>query len=516
MPFDVNGHWYPNLSPVQIRVYNNYKRYTLVCGPRMSSKTWVNLHRLIKHGVETPDGRVGLFTKTIRNAKSGGIWDDITKIVIPEWVKAGQTRYTTKRADGTYGPKQDAQSRMVYFKIENQYEGETEFQLHSIDNIGEVEQIAKSTRFSAFYFAELSNFPSRMVFTTTTSQLRMPHLAYDDHLWLADTNPAEEGEDSWIWQLWYGLPRKENPDEYEQLLIENMALFEIMIQDNPFLSEEQRKDIYAQHRHDPDLWARYVEGKWVRASKDAIFIKHFSAERHTIGDCSNVDEKEWQILAPSEGCTSLLSGWDLGDRYHSAHIGEQVELNDSNLKAYWIIDEVCQLDPESKVGISEFCEAFMERYEYWMKFLHGNDEARKEAFEWRHWSDSAAMTNFRAGAETYDQNLVMRYTDGKVELMGAPKFPGSIAKRIRIMKILLFENRILISARCKNTIAMLKSLRSGTGATLIEKGQKYRHVFDGLTYMLSGEEPAMLLSDLAESQENKSEKGSGGPVMVPL
>lgn len=515
MPFDVNGHWYPQLSPKQIEVYNCYKRYILVCGPRWSSKTWVNLHRIVKHAVETPNARVGMFTKTIRNAKSGGVWNDITSFTLPEWFEAGQTQYTSRKADGTYGPKQDPQSRMVYFKIKNYYGGESEFQLHSIDNMNDVEAIAKATRFSCFYFAELSNFLDRMVFTATTSQLRMPHLEYGDHMWIADTNPAEEGEDSWIYKLFYGLRGKDNPDEYEQLLLENMALFEIMIPDNPFLSEEQRKDIYANHRFDKDLWARYVEGKWVRASKNAIFLSNFSAERHIFGDASNVDEKEWSCLTPSDTCSMLLSGWDLGDRFHSAHIGEQVDAE--NGKAYWIIDEVCAVDPDLKVGISEFCEAFMKRRDFWMKYICGDDKAKRERFEWHDWSDSAALTNYRAGAETYDKNLVLKYTNGDVELIGAPKFPGSIGKRITIVKILLFETRLIISARCVHTIAMFKSLRAGTGAQLIAKDQKYRHVFDSLSYMLSGEEPAMLMMDLLEEQESRDEKEkTGGPIMVPL
>lgn len=508
MPFTPQGYWYPELSPKQLDIFNTNDRYVLASGPKKSGKTIGTLHRIVRHGVDTPRGRVGMFARTVKNAKAGGIWNDILDIVLPEWIQAGQTQFTTKKADGTMGPKQDAQTRMVYFRIRNQYGGETEFQLHSIDNENEVESIAKGTRFSCFYFSELSNFRDRLVFDITSDQLRMPNLPFRDHLWIADTNPSDEGPDSWIHDVWYKLPQKEpnNP------LVRNIRLIEVMIEQNPYLSTEEREDLYARFAHDPDLAARYLRGEWVRASKDAIFAKQFNSDLHVLGTAESIDEDKWEVILPQDTCYQMLSGWDLGDRWHSAHIIEPIETMDG--RTYCVIDEICMLDRDTKMGLSEFAESFMLRYDEWMKYMFPEENDPKQlTFQWTHWSDQQALLNFRAGAETYDKNLIYKYTEGKVFLQGAPKFPKSISKRINLTKILLHERRLLISARCKNTIAMFKSLRAGTGAKIIADGQPYRHVFDSLTYALSGEEPTLLMQEVTERGD---EDESGGVVTLPL
>lgn len=512
MPLTAEGYWFPELSPKQLAIYNSYCRYTLASGPKKSGKTWATLHRIVRHAVETPRARIGMFAKTVKNAKSGGIWNDMTEIILPEWLEAGQTRYTTSGSDKVPGPKQDAQTRMMYFKIENAYGGQSEFQLHSIDNENEVEAIAKGTRFSCFYFSELSNFRNRMVFDITSDQLRMPKLDFKDHLWIADTNPADDGEDSWIFSIWWKLMNKREKNKAEEFLCSNLHLVEVMIEDNPYLTPEERADLYARFAHSPDLFKRYIEGKWVRASENAIFHSQFSDELHVLGDATSIDTRDWEVIQPNDHCIRLISGWDLGDKFHSAHIIDSFE--GENGKCYAVLDEICQLDKEAQVGLTEFCEWFLARYKFWMNYLFPEaDDVKRGMFEWTHWSDNAALSNWRAGAETYDKNLVYKYTDGEVMLMGAPKFPGSIAKRINLCKILLFEQRLVISANCKHTIEMFKSLRAGTGAQLIEKSQIHRHVFDSLSYALSGEEPFLLMQEISEVNR---EKDSGALISVPL
>lgn len=496
MPFDVNGYWYPALSPKQLEIYNCRKRYILASGPRRSGKTLGNLHRVVRHGVELPNTRIGMFTKTLKNATAGGVWNDILEIVLPEWFDSGTgVRFTTKKTDGTYGPKQTAQSRMLYFKISNQHGGEAEFQLHSIDNINEVEAIVKGTRFSCFYFSELSNFPGRIVFDATTEQLRMPGVDYSDHLWISDTNPAEDGDEHWIHDVWYKLPDKKNKDPHEEALCKQLHLIEVMIEDNPYLTNEEIADLYAKYAYDPDLYARYIEGKWVRARKGGIFMSHFNSSVHVLGKCSSIDEREWDVLLPSEHCDELVTGWDLGDKYHSVHIIEPVNLEGVSGNAYQVIDEITHLDKNNTIGLSDFTDAVVQRMEYWERVI-GKTPI------WRHWSDSAALTNYRSGAETYDKNLVYKYSEGRILLEAAPKFRGSITKRIGLVKVLLFENRLLVSAQLRHTIAMFKSVRKGTGAKVIADSI-YRHVFDSLAYALASEEPGLLFEELAGEDDEE-------------
>jgi len=495
MPIDAQGYWYPELSPKQLEIYNSPGRCILASGPKMSGKTWGNLHRLIRHAVETPRARIGMFAKTVKNAKAGGVWNDVIELVLPEWLDARTTKITTRKSDGTLGPKQDAQTRMMYIRLANQYGGESEIQLHSIDNENEVESIAKGTRFSMFYFAELSNFRSRLVFDITSDQLRMPGLDFWGHLWLSDTNPADDGPDSWIYKLWY--EDRVDQDSKTPALQRQLALIEVMIHDNPYLSDEEREALIQRFAHDKDLYARYIEGRWTRASKGALFGEQFREEVHVVGDCSLVNKDDWEVLLPTENCNQLFSGWDLGDKYHSTHIAEVIDPGDGNGKIYWILDEVNHLTDDN-MGLSEFVDEFMEHFDLW------NRQCKKMPV-WRHWSDSAALTNYRAGAEGYDANLVYKYSETNVILQAAPKFPGSIQKRINLLRVLLHEDRIMISAKCKMTIEMVKALRAGSTLSKPIAPSKFRHVFDSLTYLLSGEEPAMLLQDVWNARVGKTE-----------
>jgi len=206
-----------------------------------------------------------------------------------------------------------------------------------------------------------------------------------------------------------------------------------------------------------------------------------------------LDDKDWQILMPSEHCIELMTGWDLGDKFHSCHILEPIEQEGVDGRTYCVLDEINHLDATVDLGLREFSEAVMIRIELWEKYL-GKQPG------WRHWSDSAALTNFRSGAETYDKNLIYKYSEGRIQLEASPKFPGSIRKRIQIVKILLYENRLLVSAGCLRTIDMFKSLKKGTGAKVI-MDSIYRHVFDSLSYSLASMEPELLIQDIDEETE---------------
>jgi len=495
MPKDANGVWYPDLCGKQLEVFNCTSRYTLVDGPKKSGKSIANLHRVARHLWEIP-GRIGVFTKTLRNAKSGGVWNDLVDIILPEWFEADiGMEFTTRKADGTYGPKQDANTRMQYFKVRNAHGTESEVQLHSIDNEREVESIAKGTRFSMFYFAELSNFKDRLVFDITSDQLRMQNIAFEDHMWLADTNPSDDGPDSWIYKLWYDLLEME--DCPQPTLQKHLRRIQIMIEDNPFLSPDEVADLKERFAHDPDLEARYIHGRWVHAVKGAIFQDQFRPAVHVLGDIDPLDEKEWEILLPSNHCSQLLSGWDLGDRFHSSHIAEKVTT--AKGQTFLVLDEHCMLDPEKRVSLRDFTEEFISLYELWEKRALnervGPDGKPLTSLPWTHWADSQAITSYRAGADNYDANLVYQFSEGRIAFNAAPKFPGSIQARIRLVKNLLFEQRLFISAKCIHTIQMFKSLKAGKGAKAIAPS-KHRHVFDSLSYLVGSEEPWGLLEDV--------------------
>jgi len=490
MPLDASGAWYPSISPKQLEIFNCSKRYLLVSGPRYSSKTIGVLHRLVRHCWETKGGRVGVFCKTIRNAKSG-VWSDLTDLIIPEW---------EENLDGfeiTVKPKVDGVTKMNFMKVANMHGGETEIQLHSLDVDHDIEEKIKGTRFSMIFFSELSNFKDSCVFSISKGQLRLPGLDYHRHQWIGDTNPAEEGTTSWIYKLWYEEPFQEDHPDPEYA--EQFKIIESMIHDNPYLSEHDRKDLIATFRPDPELYDRYVLGKWTASSTDSHFGKVFKTPLHVVGNTDSPIEEEWEVILPSDNCTELIGGWDLGDRNHAFHIMEKVRT--MNGVRWAVLDELVVLHAD--VSLEDFTGEAMDRIEQ----IEGHIG---KPVRWTHWSDMSAMNRFRAAGNTYDHRVVAAASDGKINMIGAPKFAGSVRQRVKLIKDLLMLNRLHISAHCHRTIDMMKFLRKGKSVGQYVINDDNKHSFDSLSYALIGE----MSADLEISNDPKS--GRIGLTAVPL
>jgi phage terminase large subunit len=220
-------YWIPNFKAgdkthlKQVEIFNCYKRYMLVCGSRRSGKTIAVLHRVMRHLWETPGARVALVTKTNKVGKEGGVWADLIEMTVPEWINSNMVginglplEYVSENR-GIPGPRMDSATRTSSFRIRNYYSGESELIHLSLDNVAEVEAKFKGTRYSMIWFSELSEFDSLNVFTSTIQQLRIG--LWEHQQFIADTNPAVEGEDSWIYQLWYvRVKRTDVPEDFAQ------------------------------------------------------------------------------------------------------------------------------------------------------------------------------------------------------------------------------------------------------------------------------------------------------------
>lgn len=479
MPVNSDGVWVPMLSPKQFQVFNCYKQYVLISGPRRSSKTVACLHRLLRHAWETPMARISMFARTRKSADQGGVFTDLMETVLPEWTGANMgMRICTGHKNA---PTQliDGSTRILYLDVSNVHGNKSRIQLHSLDYDFDIEASIRGTRFSMIYFSELSNFGNRIVFTISTEQLRMPHLRPDQHMWLADTNPAPEGHDSWIYKLFYKERLSEaHPYPSEQKKYE---VFEVGLPDNPFISESEKISIAARHAHDPDLMNRYYHGLWTRRTESGLFSDVFVHETHVLGSCDSMNEDDWELLLPSEDVSKMLTGWDPGSsKNHSMHFLEKCG------NVFHVLDEVISLG--INLTTADFTDAVMVRLEFWKTFIR--DCCHTNPVEWRHWSDSSAFETFRAGGGAlgnYDHNIIAMQSDGEIMLRAAPKGRHSISKRIDIVRRLLFQNRLFVSARCVKTIEMLGGICRGKSSVELVEDSPLRHIFDSLSYALSAE-----------------------------
>lgn len=483
------------MSDKQLVVFNSMVRYLLVSGPRATGKTRGCLHRIVRHLWEVDRARVMMFARTQKLAKDGGTWALLHRDILPEWIASGiGLRYTTF-VDGVPGYKTDGNTRTLYFKIRNRYGTESEMFLFSLDDDNAVETKIKNLECSLFYVSELDNFSDRRMLTVPIASLRIGK--FDEQQWIADCNPSEEGEQSWIYQTFYkerlmpidefntSQKRNELPEMTQQEFRDfygNMDVIEIVPKDNPFLDPRAFQAIRVACGNDAGLTARHVEGKWVWGGGDKS--RHFRSSfkpHHCIGSASDPNEEEWETLVPSTTCWELVTGWDLGNTNHAAHIIEKsypsTELTQKlkmRLPYFAVLDELVMVGKE--ISHEEFAQELLAMIVR-LETLCGHQFDLTGA-----WSDQSSITTYNSVADTYPHLLVMGATEERIILQGVPKARGSVRERVRLIKQLLNQDRLVVSAHCFKTIQMFKDLKKGEDEINYVVSDKNKHPFDSLSY----------------------------------
>jgi hypothetical protein len=438
----------------------------------------------MKHLVETPGASVALIATTIKTAKEGGAFQDMINIILPIWFEAklwgsgGYVEYTSTSGNGLPGPRMDAATRTSSFRIRNIYGGESELILFSINNENEIEAVTKSKRHSMVWLSEGSNFKSDRVFKNIVQMLRVFHLNDADHQLIIDTNPAEEGDEHWIYKKWFVdrlnemppkelLKSKENPTgitQEEWLMVrEDFALFEFQLEDNPRLSQREIAELKASNCDNQGEYDRNILGKWVKGFglKGKVFADILDPTEHFIDGMIDVDEST----------VDLIGGWDMGRVNHAGCTVEKI-IKDGQ-RIYNVLDEVVITD--EKVSTEEFAFEMYEKIRK-LEFYY------QKRFNWRHWSDSNAFDY--NGTPEVQATIVTNATEGQVILEAAHKPQHSVDAGIRFMRRLLFENRMFVGSNCPKIQEMLRLLTQED----IEEDTYLKHPFDALRYVIYMEE----------------------------
>lgn len=420
-------------------------------------------------------------------------------------------RYTSE-TKGFFGPKTDGLTRTPFFRIRNMHGTESEMMLFSLDNDDDVEAKLKELEFSMIYFSELDKFGDRRVLTVALPSLRMGHLTFEQHMWLADCNPSEEGDASWIYQCFYrertmgypaytafqkarGLPLLKE-QEYDSFYGQ-LQVIEIMPEDNEFIDKRQLQEVKVACGGDEGLYARHVLGKWVWGGGDASrhFRVLFKPFRHVVGNAEDSNPENWSCANPSPGSVEIITGWDLGDVNHALVFIDKQYIE--GVSVYVVVDEVVSTGEE--VSISGFTEMALETLNALEQF------AGKSFLTDRAWSDRNSMERYCALSDRYAYEEVLAMSDGRFFLRGVgreAKARGSVRLRVSLLKRLLVEDRIKVSAHCKRTIQMFRDLKKGAAATDFVVGNEDKHVFDALSYALFMESAEELDGPTTPSQRS--------------
>jgi hypothetical protein len=477
----------------QLEIFNDQHRYLLVHGPRMSGKTRGIIHKVIRHGFDVDGARVAIVCKTLKNAKSAGVWTLLCE-ALEHWQS---NLYGFKIVEG---PKTTGDTKLSFVKIRNRHGGISEIQCHSLEHSTEVEAKFKSSMYSMYWLSEIDQFCDDHAFDILCDSLRMtPKIPFNSHQFIADCNPPDSGTNNWLHDRWFKF-KDEKPaqgeDEASARARDRFHRILVMIDDNPQLDPEAKADLIARYKKKRAWYERFIEGKWVRDITDGHFSDVYDESEHVLGnvDCA---EEDWEIMVPTPGCTTLIGGWDMGEsKNHSFHIMEKIitehPVTKRQIIAFSVIDEFVVI--RTYKSIREFTEICLEKIEHW-----NNWQLKKYNIKlnWRHWSDTSAFSD-RASAEKSDAAITYEASDGQIVLNAAPKYKDSNRDKVKLVWQFLYEKRLHISAQLTATRAMLTNLRSDPHtASHYVKRDDHKHPFDSMSYPIIAEAP----SDMMRSAE---------------
>jgi hypothetical protein len=514
--------WHPGTSPKQdyLAQVCRQKKFVLASGPRFSTKTMGCLNVFSEKAYTTERGNQCMVSISQTVGYDSGIWKDLTEVVLPKWISgefgmcwvrrpfvAGQTKKPTCEVTNHKIHEIDTEGWTPGDVEENAeklraYGATTIMQLESLKVEEEAEDRFKPRRYSTIYVPELSTFHNRNTFDCWTECLRLLGLPSDKHLFLADTNPADEGEESWIYHLWFTLLNLEKDDipPEELALRHNLARVDFDISDNIFDTPGRIAELKAKYYHDKDLYERYINGRWVTASEDAIFYTTFRPAVHEVGEVETPANKEPETMVPEEECFELRGGWDLGITNSAFVIAERVyrmeqrhiklangenKLIDVRVPMFKFLDEL--VITGEVFSMEDFVMECLRKRLYWENLIG-------RPIIWRDWSDRSAFDVTDPLTNRYHHQIVFDASYGKIILEAAARGPGSVAQRIDLWKKLLFDERLFFSrTNCPRLIQMNKSLKRGTNKVqMISSGSVHKHPFDAGGYLVASEVPEEL------------------------
>lgn len=486
--YDTTGVWYPPLNIKQFEIFNDYHRFLLVHGPRKSGKTFGVVNKVIRHAFDVNGAMVAIVCKTIKNAKSAGVW-----VLLERFLRIWQA--SCHGFQIVEGPKVTGDSKMSFVRIRNRHGTVSEIQCHSLEHSAEVEAKFKGPAYSMFWLSEFDQYCDEHAFDIFCDALRLwPNVKYEEHQIICDCNPPDSGPNNFIHDKWFKFKDRELGKDEEDMKFFQDGLHRILVNldDNPQLDPRERREIETRYRKRKALYNRFILGKWEQDITDGHFSDVWDESVHVLGnvDC---EEDEREIIVPTPTCHSLITGWDIGERQnHSFHILEKIvtehPITRKKLVSFSVLDEFVII--RTFMSVREFVQLCQEKIDYWTEWQ--KDENGVE-INWRHWSDTSAFSD-RASAEKSDAAIAYEASDGKIVLNGAPKYAGSNHDKVNLLWQLLYERRIHVSAQLKVTRNMFTNLRSDPNSQAhYVKRDDHKHPFDSLSYPIIAEAPSDML-----------------------
>lgn len=469
-PANPEDFWSPGLGPSQQRVFDSKARYLLVEGERFSGKTYGILHKIVRHCWEWENAHVLIVVGVKRQGTVGGSWHKLMTDVLPTW-KANLDGFD--HSDQKMTVEKDA-----VLWLTNKHGGWSMVQLISIPHGQTLASRVKGIEVSMIFVDELVGIGGPEYFEALIQQLgRRPGIPTEEQQYIAATNP--DGPSHWVYKRWHELPLNAETGVWDS----KYEWVHIPISENPSpQAKAYYENVLEATRNDPIEYARMIEGKWVdRPSGQAIFVNVFVPEIHVRGDL-----KKGEILYPKVGLPITI-GYDLGDTNHAMVFLQERYTRE---KTFWVaFDELVFTD--TKISIDEIVPQLLDLMQEWCV-------RSSYSFTFQHISDKSAFNRFRSATGSYDHKQVQdlsrdllkkeaeRFTFLKkpVYMEECPKPPGSVAARVKLLRMLFQREEMFISARCERLTDAMNYLETEKDEPYSPKRSKHLHPYDALTYPL--------------------------------
>lgn len=465
---EYDPNWVPSLSPTQLEIYNSDAKYILAHGNRGSGKTYVlGGHKLVRHAWENFNALCLIIVGIRSQAVLGGVWHKVITEILPLWKAGMGMEYTDER--------QDTQKN-IYIDVQNRFGGWSRIYLISIPHGTLVKNRVKGFEPSYLFVDELTNLDGPVYFDAIVQQLgRRPGIDGIQQ-YCAACNPA--GPSHWVYKRWWETPLNEDGEfnkDYERYFLD-------VAENIDNLPEGYYDRVVEATKNNPYEYERMVEGKWVDVpAGEAIFKGYFHKNIHMAGA-----GKEKIVPNPE---FPIIIGYDLGQVNHGIVFLQQITGSD---KTVWTaFDELVVIN--EKIPFEELTVRLMRRMAYWNRVMDWD-------FKYIHYSDNSAFNQYRPGGSqgSYDVLDIERISKTKAEtfnlapirMKAAPKFPGSVEARVRMMITRLVQGEFIMSYHLTELKVMFYNLISekvkmgkyNPSSAFKPRRSKYIHVFDALTY----------------------------------
>ena len=462
--------WHPSLNDTQKLIFDSNKKVVLAYGERASGKSVGFLHKIVRHAYEGFNALVMIVVKIRSMATNGGVWTNLIYDVLPQWKRGLGLEFSEEKMD---------EMRCRYVFVENRHGGWSKIFLMSLPHEEQVAPRVKGIEPSMVYVDEITSMEGPSYYDALVQQVGRKKGAQVPQQYCASCNP--EGPSHWCYELFFERGRDKYGDRPDY------DVFHVPISENQQnIPDDYYDRVMDAVSNDPIDYQRLVEGKWIdRPSGDAIFRDFFLEQLHVRG----TDKK--RILPNPD--YPIVVGYDLGQVCNAIVFMQNIPLQD--FKMSWIVfDEMVYVN--RKISYEMLVPNLVRRMNFW-------NETMDAQFVWDHCSDNSAFNQFRAAQGTYDHLDVERISERvavsfeepsfKIKFRPAPKFPGSVEARVRMLQAKLQQEVILISHHCPKVKEMLFGLESEK-----PKRDKYDprlpfkprrsphvHVFDALTYAIA-------------------------------